>query len=235
MNIFKKNPLNKNNIKDYSFSTSKQDRKDLCTAIINSSSPQPGFYFLLAIATFIVSIGLITNNVVLVIGGMLVAPLISPILSISLAITILNFKVLLRSILVFTVSMLASLLAAICIGLAVEFDINQIQFLTTMNNLSIFTLLIPVSAGAAASFTWAKKNLSGALPGVAVTVTLLPPLTAMGLSLAVNEHIIFYESLTTYLFNVLGIILGSLIIFLLMGFYKSEKIVIEQVAIEEES
>jgi uncharacterized membrane protein len=50
-----------------------------------------------------------------------------------------------------------------------------------MHTFDIYSWLIPIAAGAAASFTWAKKDLSSSLPGVAVTVTLLPPLAAMGL------------------------------------------------------
>lgn len=234
MSIIKKLRKKRSGSHTYSFSASKEERETLSTSIINSSSPRAGFYLLLTLSTFIVAVGLMRNNMVLVIGGMMVAPLLSPILSISLAITIFNIKVFIRSILVFIISTLSTLLIAMFIGLISTFDIANMEMLNLMHYFSISSLLVPVAAGAAASFTWAKKELNSSLSGVAVTVTLLPPLVGMGLSLAVKEYGTFLNSLNVYLLNVSGIIIGSLIIFLLMGFYKASKVVVKQVEIENQ-
>jgi len=232
MNLIQKIAKRKNFVQDYNFSATKEERDTLCASIINSSSPRTGFYLLLILSTFIVAAGLIKSNVVLIIGGMMVAPLLSPILSISLAITIFNAKVFIRSILVFIISTLATLLVAMAIGLISDFEIKNMELVSLMHSFDVATLLIPIAAGAAASFTWAKKELNSSLSGVAVTVTLLPPLVSMGLALAVKSYNTFLDSFNVYLLNVSGIIIGSLIIFLLMGFYKSGKTVIEQVEIE---
>jgi uncharacterized hydrophobic protein (TIGR00271 family) len=234
MNFFQKIAKKKSMNQNYSFSATKEERDTLCTSIINSSSPRTGFYLLLILSTFIVAAGLINNNIVLVIGGMMVAPLLSPILSISLAITIFNTKVFIRSILVFLISTLATLLVAMFIGIVSNFNIKEMEILSLMHFFDVTTLLIPIAAGAAASFTWAKKELNSSLTGVAVTVTLLPPLVTMGLALSTKNYNTFFDSLNIYFLNVSGIIIGSLIIFLLMGFYKSSKTVVEQVEIESQ-
>lgn len=232
MNFLKKIKKRRSSSHNYSFSATKEERDTLSASIISSSSPRTGFYLLLTLSTFIVAVGLIRNNIVLVIGGMMVAPLLSPILSISLAITIFNIKVFIRSILVFIISTLSTLLIAMFIGLISSFDIANMEMLNLMHYFSISSLLVPVAAGAAASFTWAKKELNSSLSGVAVTVTLLPPLVGMGLSLAVKQYSTFFDSLNIYLLNVSGIIIGSLIIFLLMGFHRATKTVVKQVEIE---
>lgn len=234
MNIFRRLMGKRNFVQDYNFRATKEERDVLCTSIINSSSPRTGFYLLLVLSTFIVAAGLIKNNLILIIGGMMVAPLLSPILSISLSITIFNAKVFIRSILVFIISAMTALLVSLFIGLVSTFDIANIQILEIMHSLDPATILIPIAAGAAASFTWAKKELNSSLSGVAVTVTLLPPLAVMGLALAVKNQQIFMNSLNIYLLNVSGIIIGSLIVFLLMGFYKSSKKLVEQVEIESQ-
>lgn len=233
MKIFKKISWPGRNTQSYSINTSKEERDEFCSSIISASSPSFGFYLLLLLSTFIVTVGLIKDNLILLIGGMLVAPLLSPILSISLSLTILNFKVLLRSLLVFILSAATSFIAAALIGLSSEFNLLSIGALRLMNHFDFATLLIPIAAGAAASFTWAKKDLISSLSGVAVTVTLLPPLAAMGLALSVGEELIFKDALAVYGLNVLGIIIGSLTIFLLLGFYKSAKKVIQEVKKEE--
>jgi len=94
---------------------------------------------------------------------------------------------------------------------------------------------IPIAAGAAGSFTWVKKDLNSSLPGVAITVALLPPLTVMGLALSVQNFIVFQEALHVYFLNVLGIIIGSWIIFMVMGFYKSTKKIVEEIKLEEKN
>lgn len=235
MNVLNTFIRRKKNSQTYSFTATREERDELCTTIINSSSLRSGFYLLLILSTFIVSVGLIKNNLILIIGGMLVAPLLSPILSISLSLAIVNLKTFFRSILVFLISALASLLTALFIGLIAELNLTDIELLSLMANFDAATLLIPLAAGAAASFTWVKKDLSGALPGVAITVTLMPPLAVMGLALAQKAFLVFQDALLIYLLNVAGIILGSLIIFLFMGFYQSSKTVIKQVELESEN
>ncbi len=235
MKLFKifKNIQNSESNNNYSFAISKSDRDEFCSTIINSSSLQPGFYFLLAISAFITSVGLIRDSVILLVGGMLVAPMLSPVLAISLSLTILNIKVLIRSILIFIISTLSSLLVTVFIGVISDYNLLSINFIQIMNIFSPATLLVPIAAGAAASFAWAKKNVIGALPGAAVTVTLLPPIAAMGLALANQSYNIFIDSLYIYILNVVGIIIGGLLVFILMGFYKSHKKVVKEV--EEES
>jgi uncharacterized hydrophobic protein (TIGR00271 family) len=218
-----------------SLSATKTERDELCENIINSSAPKAGFYLLLVLSTFIVTVGLLKNSLILVIGGMLVAPLLSPILSISLAVTIFNFKVLWRSLKIFIVSAAVTLLIAYGLGLIADFSIMNISLLELLRVSDLTVFLIPVAAGAAASFAWAKKELNSSLPGVAVTVALLPPLAVAGLSLAVENFWIFKDALNVYLLNVLGIIIGSLIIFLLMGFRGSAKKIIKEVEEEEKS
>ncbi len=212
---------------------SKLERDELSENIIRSSALKGGFYLLIILSTFIVTVGLLKNNIILTIGGMLVAPLLSPILSISLSMTIINLKIFLRSIRIFIITTLVSVFVSYTLGLIANFSLTDINLIDLMRAGGITAFLIPVAAGIAASFTWAKKELSSSLPGVAITVTLLPPLTVMGLSLAVQNFLVFKESLNIYLINVAGIILGSLIIFLIMGFRKSEKKIIAQVKEEE--
>ncbi len=230
-NLLKRNFSTKNS---NTLSCIREERDELCETIINSSTPKSGFYLLLVLSTFIVTVGLLKNSIILTIGGMLVAPLLSPILSISLSLTIFNLRVFIRSIKVFLISTIASLCVSYFLGLIANFNIIQIELISFMRATDLTFFLIPMAAGAAASFTWAKKELNSSLPGVAVTVSLLPPLTVMGLSLSTQNFSIFMEALNIYLLNVSGIILGSLIIFIILGFRQSSKKIIREVQEESE-
>lgn len=176
--------------------------------------------------------GLIADNVILVIGGMLVTPLLSPILAIALGIFINDKKVIIRSVRIFLISFLFAFIVALVVGFISTVSISDHSLIEIMRP-SLYTLLIAVVAGIAASFTWVKPGLNDRLPGIAVTVTLIPPLTAIGLALAKGEWHIFRDVLNVFLLNIFGIIVASLLVFALMDFYRAKNKVIAEVKEEE--
>ncbi|MCK5096047.1 MAG: DUF389 domain-containing protein [Candidatus Pacebacteria bacterium] len=215
------------------FKISQADRHKFCEHIIDSSTPNGGFSFLVILSTLIVALGLIKDYVILVIGGMLVTPLLSPILAISLGIIIRDLKVITRSVKVFLTAFVLSFLVAYLTGLLFNFNIEEIQLIKIMEP-SLYTLLVALVAGMAASYAWAKPNLiNSTLPGVAITVTLIPPLTAIGLALANENLLIFRTVLSALLLNVFGIIFASIVIFSLMHFHKAKRKLVAEVKEEE--
>lgn len=214
------------------FNLSLQEKKVFCKELIDSSALTGSFYFLLIVSIFIVLAGLLKNSIPLVIGGMLVAPLLSPILGLSLALIVMNTRVGWRAIKIFLLTTFLSLVVAMIFGLIFPFKTNEIDLirLMTANGLDLF---IAALAGAAASLTWAKKSLSNNLAGIAITVTLLPPLAVAGLALAALDYVIFMDALKTYFINVLGIIMGSFIIFILLKVKEREKQVVSDIKHEK--
>ncbi len=214
------------------FKVSQTDRNKFSTCIIDSSAPNADFYFLVILSTLIVTLGLLNDNVILVIGGMLVTPLLSPILAISLGIVISNPKVIKRSIRIFLASFVLASLVAFLLGVFVVVDIRDINLINRMQP-SLLIFFVAIIAGLAASYTWVKPNLNNTLPGVAITVTLIPPLTTVGLSLAKTEWTVFRNAFSVLVLNIVGIILASIFVFSLMDFYKAKKTIIAEVKEEE--
>ncbi len=214
------------------FNVDKSQRNAFCETIIESSAPKFDFYLLVVLSTIIVSFGIILDNIVLVIGGMLVTPLLSPILAISLGVVIFNFKVFKRSFKIFIYSAISSMSVAFLVGHFNNFDIGTITLLNKMQ-VSYGAFFIAFVAGLAASYTWVKPDLNSILPGIAITVTLIPPLTASGLSLTLNNLDYFYRFLMVTGINVLGILLASILVFTSLQFYKSRKKLIVAVNNEE--
>ena len=211
---------------------SQSDRNKFCETIIESSAPKFNFYFMGAVATLMVSIGLILDSVILVIGGMLVTPLLSSVLAISLGIVINNFKVFFRSLRIFLASLAVNVFLATIVGWLNDFELENIVLLENLM-VSWLTLFVAIVAGLAASYAWAKPELNSTLPGIAIAVTLVPPLTAIGLALSQGsiELVIRFARVTTM--NVLGIILASMFVFLILDFYKARKKLISEVKDEE--
>ena len=220
--------MNKYNI----FNISQADRNNLCKRVIESSAPRFDFYFLVVLSTLFVSLGLIADNIILVIGGMLITPILSPILAISLGIVIRNFKVIVRSIRIFLVSFLLACFVAFFVGMMVDFNLADISLI---NNLEVngFMLAVALVAGMAASYTWAKPNLSETMPGIAITVTLIPPITAIGLAFAASDIEMIMKIFYVLVLNVVGILAASTLVFILMQFNKSKRKIISEIKEEE--
>lgn len=216
------------------FKVNQVDRNKFCTKIIDSSAPRADYYFLVVLSTLIVALGLLADNVILVIGGMLVTPLLSPILAIALGVVINEGKVITRSLKIFFISVLFAFVVSFVAGVLSGANVNlEGSKLVASMEPGLLTLLIAVVAGLAASYTWAKPDLNETLPGIAVTVTLIPPLTAIGLAVAGQDWAIFRDVLNVFLLNVLGIISASIVIISLMDFYKARRKVMEEVKQEE--
>lgn len=214
------------------FKVSQIDRFKFCDHLIETSSPKTDYYFLVILSTLIVALGLVANNVILVIGGMLVTPLLSPILALAMGILINEYKVIIRSVRIFGLSFLYAFLVAFLLGIFASVDVSNISLIKMMHP-SLFTFFVAVVAGLAASYAWAKPGLNDTLPGIAITVTLIPPLTAVGLAVAGRDWLIAGDVFKVLLLNLFGIIVASMLVFSLMEFYRAKKKIIAEVKKEE--
>jgi uncharacterized hydrophobic protein (TIGR00271 family) len=179
-----------------------------------------------------VALGLLIDNVILVIGGMLVTPILSPILAIALGLVTKNPKAIMRSLKIFSFSFILVFVTALLVGLTSSINISQIDIVHIMQP-NLLTFFIALIAGFAASYTWAKPGLNERLPGIAITVTLIPPLTVIGLAASNMEWGVLETSVKTFFLNFFAIIIASIIIFFLMEFYKARRKLEEEVKNEE--
>ncbi len=204
------------------FKISHGDRNLFCEKVIESSMPKADFYFMVILSTLIVTFGLIKNNVILVIGGMLVTPILSSILAVSLGLVIVNLRLIFRSLRIFTAAFLLAVLVSYITSLFNDFNLADITLIKLMEP-TLYTFVVALVAGAAASLAWVKPNLSSALPGIAITVTLIPPLTAIGLAFAKEEWQMAGMVFNVFILNIVGILLASLLMLILMKFYKNKR------------
>ncbi|MFC1678142.1 DUF389 domain-containing protein [Patescibacteria group bacterium] len=200
--------------------------------MIDSSAPTADFYFLVILSTLIVAMGILANNIVLVIGGMLVTPLLSPLLAIAMGLLINNNKVIIRSVKIFLTAFIFAFIISFFVGLIAPVPIDELSYIHLMRP-SLMSLLIAFVAGIAASYAWVKPGINDNLPGIAVTVTLIPPLTSIGLALSKAEWAIMRDAFSTLCINILGIVLASFAVFSLMDFYRAKEKVLKEIKEEE--
>jgi uncharacterized hydrophobic protein (TIGR00271 family) len=184
--------------------------------IEDGSEPEMRFYTMAAISSAIATYGLMMNSTAVIIGAMLVAPLMTPIFGISLALVRGDASLLGRSIRAEIAGIVLSVAIAACFGfLMPELEATEEMLARTRPNL--LDLLVAMLAGFAGAYAMVDEHISPALPGVAIATAIVPPLANTGLCLSLGAYSGAYGSFLLFFANFLSILLVAAIIFVLSG------------------
>lgn len=162
-----------------------QTREELYTAIEKGAALDTNYLLLVALSTVVAAIGMSEDNVAVVIGAMVIAPLLGPNLALILA-TALGDRDLVRRALTTGIAGVALAIAfSFALGLAVPLDLEAAELLAR-TDISLSGVALALASGAAAALS-ATTGLSSTLVGVMVAVALLPPAATIGLMLAAGD------------------------------------------------
>jgi len=189
------------------------DRKEvIIKEITEGSTPAPRFYFMVVISTLIAANGLVANSPAVIIGAMLVAPLMTPIFGISLALVRSNGYLLASSLRAEIIGVSLSILLAFLLGL-IPLSIDPTPEMLARIHPNLLDLCVAVLAGLAGSYAMVDERISPSLPGVAIATAIVPPLANAGLCLALGAYAGAIGSFLLFLANFLSILLASSIVF----------------------
>jgi uncharacterized hydrophobic protein (TIGR00271 family) len=199
------------------------EKRDIVGDIAPSASPGFDFYLLVVLSCSIATLGLITNSAAVIIGAMLLAPLMSPIIGIGLA-SITGDEKLIRS---SAVALLWGAGVAILLSWAMTL-VNRFLPFVALQELSAeimsrtrptpIDLIIALAGGLAAAYALTKPNLSAALPGVAIATALMPPLCTVGIGLALFRFDVAGGAALLFITNAITIAFAAALVFFLRGF-----------------
>ena len=170
-----------------------------------------------ALAATIVSYGLFANSPAVVIGAMIVAMLLGPIVGISLALVDNDSKILLKSLLSLFSGISIVLVTAFIIG-TIHKDIPITSEITARTIPNFLDLMIALSGGAACAYATVSFRLSLALVGVAIATALVPPLSSASILLARGEVKLAMGGLELAAVNLVAIQLSASTVLWLTGF-----------------
>ena len=201
-----------------------KDKSGAVDKLITQSTGRQDFFLLVILSVFMATIGVLQNNVAIIIGSMLIAPVLYPIMGIAMGIVMANGQLIYRSLGTLAKSMIVGLAAAIIVTLLQYTPGSGNVFEATSEILlrvhpSLSDVAIAVFAGLAASLAMVKPQLSETLPGVAISVALVPPLAVFGVGIGVRDIVIASNAFILLIINVLGIIFASVMVFSIMNFY----------------
>ena len=202
---------------------SAEERKQIIAEISEAASPGFDFFLMVVLSCSIATLGLITDSPAVIIGAMLVAPLMSPIVGIGLAsitgeprLAQASSSALLRG------AFLAVLLAFIMTYVNRYLPFVVLQELPSevvaRTHPSPIDLVIAMAGGLAAAYAMTRQNLSAALPGVAIATALMPPLCTIGVGIALGRWDVAGGASLLFITNAITIAFAAALVFFLRGF-----------------
>jgi uncharacterized hydrophobic protein (TIGR00271 family) len=198
-------------------------RSEVLQELELASSPASSFFALTVLSCIVATFGLITDSASAIIGAMLIAPLMSPILGLSVASVAGRQQMFRRALLaLFEGAILAISLAAVLAWLAeiLPFDVlaDLPREVTARTRPTPFDLGVALAGGAAAAYALAHPKLSAALPGVAIATALMPPLCTVGIGIALDQTGVWAGALLLFATNFVAIAFAGIAVFAALGF-----------------
>jgi uncharacterized hydrophobic protein (TIGR00271 family) len=201
----------------------RERRAEVTIQLRDSSNPDFDFFLLVVLSSIIATSGLLTNSPAVIIGAMLVAPLMSPILGLGLA-SLTGDATFFRN-------------AGIALARGAAIAILIATLLTLVNRVLPFLplqelpgevlartrptpidLTIALAGGMAAAFALAMPSISAALPGVAIATALMPPLCTIGVGIAMRRWDVAGGALLIFITNAVTIAFAAMLVFSAVGF-----------------
>ena len=182
-----------------------------------SSVPSFSFHFMLMLSAIISTLGLLANSVAIIIGAMIIAPLMGPIIGMAFAVAMGNRKLLRRSSFTLFKGVILTIAASWFTTSVVGLETVESEILSRTNP-TLIDFGIAMAAGLAGAFTQTRRSIADAIPGVAIAVALVPPLSVIGIGLAMGESTIAIGSFLLFLTNLICIIFFGSLVFLFQSY-----------------
>ena len=177
------------------------------------------FLALMAFASVLASLGVIVDSTAIVIGAMLVAPLMTPLMAASLSLAVGWSRRAARAGLVAVGGALLAVAIGMVVGAAMPLPLGLASNPQVLSRTapSLIDLAVALAAGGAGAFALARRDVADALPGVAIAISLVPPLTVVGITLQAGELVLAAGATLLFATNVTSILVAGAAVFVLTG------------------
>ena len=200
------------------FSYASEERfKDLFIALRDDAQLNSTYIVLMILSTVLATVGLYLNSASVVIGAMLLAPLMAPIISLAMSLLRFDRRLFRQSIWKIVVGVLIALTTAMLLTGISPYQPLTVEMQGRLHP-SVLDLLVAIAAGVAGAYTKSHKEIAQSLAGVAIAVALVPPLAVAGIGLGRFEPSFFGFAFLLFLTNLIGIILAATFTFRLLGY-----------------
>lgn len=194
-----------------------EDFKELFVGLRQGAGVSSAYIILMILSTLLSTTGLFQNSAPVIIGAMILAPLMAPIISFSMGV-VRGDKELLKA---GTATLVIGIATALLFSCLYTYFMPLSMLTDEMRgrlNPNILDLMVAIFSGIAGAYAHAKAEVAKSLAGVAIAVALVPPLSVAGIGIGWFDGEIVYSSFLLFLTNLAGITLAAALTFLMLGF-----------------
>jgi uncharacterized hydrophobic protein (TIGR00271 family) len=200
------------------FSYASEERfHDLFPALREDARLNSIYLVLMVLSTGLAAVGLYLNSASVIIGAMLLAPLMAPIVSLSMGILRGNVRLFKNSIGKIVIGVIIALLASALITCLFPYKPITDEMLARLNP-TLLDLAVAIISGIAAAYSKSFKEIIQSLAGVAIAVALVPPLAVAGIGIGRMDFYFFYQAFLLFSTNLVGIIISATFTFRVLGY-----------------
>ena len=200
------------------FSYASEERfQDLFPALREDARINSIYLVLMVLSTMLATVGLYLNSASVIIGAMLLAPLMTPIVSLAMGILRGNIDLFKNSIGKIVIGIIIALLSSALITFLFPHKPITTEMLARLNP-TLLDLGVAIISGIAAAYSKSFKEIIQSLAGVAIAVALVPPLAVAGIGIGRWDFHFFYQAYLLFSTNLVGIIIAATFTFRVLGY-----------------
>ncbi|APW65468.1 TIGR00341 family protein [Poseidonibacter parvus] len=191
--------------------------KDLLVSLKDSASFSYTYLTLMILSTLLATTGLFANSSPVIIGAMILAPLMAPIISLSMGVARADEYLLIKSAKTLVIGIFMALLFSSIYTLFIPLE----QITSEMQgrlNPNLLDLMVAIFSGIAGAYATSKEEVAKSLAGVAIAVALVPPLSVTGIGLGLGNIDVILGSFLLFITNLVGITLSATLTFMVLGY-----------------
>lgn len=194
-----------------------EDFKDLFLILRENARSTPAFMVLMILSVLLAACGLYADSSPVIIGAMILAPLMAPIISLAMGISRQDQSLIVTSMTTLGRGIMLAMGCAAIVALLLPLQ-SITREINSRLSPNLLDLGVAVLSGIAGAYAHARQEVARSLAGVAIAVALVPPLVVSGIGIGWFHWEVFLGALLLFLTNLVGILFAATITFSLLGF-----------------
>ncbi|MGW5876116.1 DUF389 domain-containing protein [Nocardiopsis terrae] len=190
--------------------------QDLDLSAGDSRAKRSAFWSMLTLSAVIAAGGVLTDSTATVIGAMIIAPLSTPIMGIALGIVRQNQTGAVRTV-VLGCLLVIGVGVVFSVVVPAGYDLMKNDQVAGRTSPGLLDLVAALATGAAGAVGLSRRDVAAVLPGVAIAISLVPPLVVVGVCLGKGALWLAAGAAVLFLSNLLALVFAGMVVFAASG------------------
>ncbi|WP_240124300.1 TIGR00341 family protein [Streptomyces sp. MUM 136J] len=194
--------------------------QDLDLSSGDTRSKRSAFWTMLTLSSVIAVGGVLTDSTATVIGAMIIAPLSTPIMGIALA-SVQRRRIGAVAVVLSACTLVIAVGLIFSLVLPSDYDLLANSQISSRTSPGLMDLVAALATGFAGAVALARRDVAAVLPGVAIAISLVPPLVVVGVCLGRLSGVLALGALVLFVSNLFALVFGGMVVFAALAYRAS--------------